>query len=559
MVSYLQLAHNERHPRTGSPVAKVIHNFGRADLVDREALRRLVASISRFLEPEQAVAAAAAGEVEVLEARRMGGSWVLGRLWERLEIGQAICRVASGRRLDGQAAERVIFALVAQRALEPASKLAATRWVAERVFIEDCPGFSDDAAYRAMDFLLGALEEIAAEIFYSVAHLLNLDVDIVFVDTTSTYWEMEVAAELAETAAEDDGDDDSLPEQAGARLFGHSKDHRDDLPQVVIAMAVTRDGIPVRCWTFPGDTGDQKIIRKVKDDLGGWNLRRLVWVADRGFASAANRAYLARGGGHYIHAEKLRGTNAEAAAALARQGRYRAVAGNLRVKEVWVPSRDAGERAERFVVCHNPEQARRDQLVRGRLVTHLEGLIDGSDAWTQRKRDELAGSLKDKPGLRRFLRRTPRGLLRIDRAAIKREASLDGKWLLRTNDETLTPDDLAAAYKQLIAVERGWRDMKGALKLRPVYHYREDRIRAHVQLCWLALLLIRVAETATSDTWRNLRHELDRMHLVTLATADGRVAQRSAATPGQQAILQALGLPEPPKFFDFTIEAETAG
>ena len=227
----------------------------------------------------------------------------------------------------------MIFALVAQRALEPAFKLAATRWVAERVFIEDCPGFSDDAAYRAMDFLLGALEEIAAEIFYSVAHLLNLDVDIVFVDTTSTYWEMEVAAELAKTAAGDDGDDDGLPEQAGARLFGHSKDHRDDLPQVVIAMAVTRDGIPVRCWTFPGDTGDQKIIRKVKDDLGGWNLRRLVWVADRGFASAANRAYLARGGGHYIHAEKLRGTNAEAAAALARQGRYRAVAGNLRVKE----------------------------------------------------------------------------------------------------------------------------------------------------------------------------------------------------------------------------------
>jgi Transposase DDE domain len=559
VVSYLQLAHNERHPRTGSPVAKVIHNFGRADLVDREALRRLVASISRFLEPEQVVAAAAAGEVEVLEARRMGGSWVLGRLWERLEIGQAICRVASGRRLDGQAAERVIFALVAQRALEPASKLAATRWVAERVFIEDCPGFSDDAAYRAMDFLLGALEEIAAEVFYSVAHLLNLDVDIVFVDTTSTYWEMEVAAGLAETAAEDGGGGDSLPEEAGARLFGHSKDYRDDLPQVVIAMAVTRDGIPVRCWTFPGDTGDQKIIRKVKDDLGGWNLRRLVWVADRGFASAANRAYLARGGGHYIHAEKLRGTNAEAAAALARQGRYRAVAGNLRVKEVWVPSRDAGERAERFVVCHNPEQAQRDRLVRGRLVTHLDGLIDGSDAWTQRKRDELAGSLKDKPGLRRFLRRTPRGLLRIDRAAIKREASLDGKWLLRTNDETLTPDDLAAAYKQLIAVERGWRDMKGALKLRPVYHYREDRIRAHVQLCWLALLLIRVAETATSDTWRNLRHELDRMHLVTLATTDGRVAQRSAATPGQQAILQAMGLPEPPKFFDFTVEAETGG
>jgi hypothetical protein len=118
---------------------------------------------------------------------------------------------------------------------------------------------------------------------------------------------------------------------------------------------------------------------------------------------------------------------------------------------------------------------------------------------------------------------------------------------------TLTPEDLAAAYKQLIAVERRWRDFKGSLGLRPVFHYREDRIRAHVQLCWLALLLIRVAENATGDTWRNLRHELDRMHLVTLATADGRLTQRSASTTGHKAVLDALHLPEPPKYFEFTI------
>ena len=117
VVSYLQLAHNERHPVTGSPVAKVIHNFGRADQVDRAALSRLVASISRFLDPAQAVAAAAAGEVEVLDSRRMGGAWVLARLWERLRIGAAILRVAEGRRLDGEATERVVFALVAQRAV----------------------------------------------------------------------------------------------------------------------------------------------------------------------------------------------------------------------------------------------------------------------------------------------------------------------------------------------------------------------------------------------------------------------------------------------------------
>jgi len=522
----------------------------------------LVSSISRFLTPEQAASAAAGAGVTVEDARRMGGAWTLDQLWQRLGIGAAIRRAADGRRLDAEAVERVVFALVAQRALEPASKLAATGWVAQRVAIEGLTAVTDDQAYRAMDFLLEALEEIAGEVFASVAHLLNLDLDIVFVDTTSTYWEVEVADELADLA-EPVGDDDGVdrPVQAGTRAFGHSKDFRTDLPQVVIAMAVTRDGVPVRCWTFPGNTADTSIIRTVTDDLGGWNLRRLVWVADRGFASAANRAYLTRGGGHYIHAEKLRHTNTEAAAALARPGRYRTVAGNLRVKEVTVAPGGVGDgeegmRAQRFVVCHNPEQAERDATVRGHLHTHLSELITGSDTWTARRRDEFVGSLRTKPGLRRYLRRTATGLLRIDAAAIKREAHLDGKWLLRTSDLTLTLDDLAAAYKQLLAVERGWRDMKGALKLRPVFHHREDRIRAHVQLCWLALLLLRVVENTTEDTWRNVRNELDRMHLVTLSTPDGHVAQRSTLTAGQKTILAALNLPEPPKFFDFTTPSD---
>jgi hypothetical protein len=575
VVSYLQLAHNERHPVSGNPVAKVIHSFGRADQVDRAALARLVSSISRFLTPEQAVTATTAvaavtavsagepgGGVEVLDSRRLGAAWTLDRIWERLGIGAAIRRVATGRRLDGDAVERVVFALVCQRACEPGSKLAATGWVAQRVAIAGCPGFTDDAAYAAMDFLLDALGEIAEEVFGSVAHLLNLDLDIVFVDTTSTYWETETADELAELADEPGDDETSNPAEAGTRAFGHSKDHRGDLPQVVIAMAVTRDGVPVRCWTFPGDTADTAIIRTIKDDLGGWGLRRLVWVADRGFASAANRAYLTKGGGHYIHAEKLRQTNTEAAAALARPGRYRTVADNLRVKEVAVApggdgDGDGGARTQRFVICHNPEQADRDQQVRANLVTHLQQLIDGSDSWTGRRRDELVGSLKTKPGLRRYLRRTPSGLLRIDHTAIRREQHLDGKWLLRSSDLTLTPDDLAAAYKQLLAVERGWRDFKGALGLRPVFHYREDRIRAHIQLCWLALLLIRVAEIATADTWRTIRHELDRMHLVTLATNAGQIAQRTTTTPGQQTLLRALDLPEPPKIFDYTLPSSS--
>jgi hypothetical protein len=273
VVRYLQLAHNERHPVSGNPVAKVIHNFGRADLVDRDALARLVSSISRFLTPEQAVAAATTatlgGQVEVLDSRRLGAVWTLDRMWERLGIGAAIRRVAAARRLDGETVERVVFALVAQRACEPGSKLAATTWVCQRVAIGGCDGFSDDQAYRAMDFLLEALPEIAGEVFSSVAHLLNLDLDIVFVDTTSTYWETETADDARELADPVTDDEHSSPTEAGTRAFGHSKDHRADLPQVVIAMAVTRDGVPVRCWTFPGDTADTAIIRTIKDDLGG--------------------------------------------------------------------------------------------------------------------------------------------------------------------------------------------------------------------------------------------------------------------------------------------------
>src|SRR4249920_1746160 len=207
VVAYLQLAHNQRHPRTGTSTAKVIHNFGRADQIDRDALARLVASISRYLTPEQAATAAGGAQVEVLGSRRLGGAWTLDRLWERLGVGAAIRQVAASRRLDGDTMERVVFALVAQRALEPGSKLAATRWVGERVAIDGLAELSDDQAYRAMDFLLDALEEIATGIFGSVAHLLNLDLDIVFVDTTSTYWEVETAdtdPELADPAADDE-------------------------------------------------------------------------------------------------------------------------------------------------------------------------------------------------------------------------------------------------------------------------------------------------------------------------------------------------------------------
>jgi transposase len=395
-------------------------------------------------------------------------------------------------------------------------------------------------------------------VFFTVASLLDLEVDLLFFDTSSTYWETDRLPD--ELQDQDDAPDTDEPDEepalqeSGRRRYSkNSKDHRPDLPQVMVGMAVTRKGIPVRVWTFPGNASDQVIIRKVRDDLRGWNLSRVIWVLDRGFTSERNRRYLQRGGGHYIVGEKLRSDSKEANAALARQGRYHTVAGSLRVKQVRV---DDGTNRDRFVICHNPERAQRDELVREQILERLRQEIHHADGLAPSKRSELYGALSTKPAYKRFLRKTPTGKLRIDRAAVAREAKLDGKFLLRTSDESLSPADLAEGYKALYEAERGWRDLKHTIDMRPAYHRREDRIEAHVQLCWLALLLLRVAETEAGDTWRNLRNELDRMHLVTLATNEGTVAQRTELTPGQRHIIKALDLPEPPRFYDFTPAAD---
>lgn len=143
-------------------------------------------------------------------------------------------------------------------------------------------------------------------------------------------------------------------------------------------------------------------------------------------------------------------------------------------------------------------------------------------------------------------------MLRIDKTAAKADEHLDNEQLLRTSSTTVSAEWKAAAYKQFLAVEHSWRDKNGHLGLRPVFHHREDRILAHVQICWFALLLIRVIENTTGVTWRDIRREHDRMHFVTLATGDGRVAQRATMAAGQQKTLSALALSGPPRLCDST-------
>jgi Transposase DDE domain len=550
VIRYLQLAHNEWDAQAGVSRTKILHSFGREDEIDREGVKRLVAALSRLLVPAGVLAATSAGELTLTSSRPVGGTYVLDQLWRRLGLDAVIRGQLAGRKLDPRV-ERVLFALVANRALAASSKLAAAGWIADDVHIDGLDEIDEQSCYRAMDYLLTIEPDLAQEAYFKVTDLLSLEVDLLFFDTTSTYFE---TGEADEPVPRDkDGQrvqegDESAVKDTGFRTHGKSKDSRDDLPQVVVGMAVTRDGIPVRVWSWPGSTADTDLIRQVRGDLRQWTLSRVVWVADRGFTSQKNRRALMQGGGGYIIGEKLRSGSAEVKAALSRQGRYATVKDNMQVKEVSIGTDD------RFVLCFNPAQAERDAIIRAKLVAQLEEVIADTDKLSATDRARIEGTLSGKPGLKRFLRTTPGGLLRIDKQKIKTEANLDGKYLLRCSDPSLPAEDIALGYKQLLEVERGWRDMKQILDLRPVYHRREDRIRAHVLLCWLALLLIRVAETTAGDpwTWQRIRTELQRLHAVTYSGPAGTFRQTTEPAKSQRDVLTALGLDPPKKIIEIS-------
>lgn len=546
MVRYLQLAHNERNA-AGTPVAKVITSLGREDQVDRAGLTRLVASISRFLGEPGLVASAPAG-FEFVRAPESGGPHVLSALWTELGLGRCLTRAAKATRHRSDV-ERAVFAMVAQRCLAPGSKLAATQWLGRDAEIPGLDQVSDDQLYRAMDFLLANNERVQESVFHSVANLLNLEVDVIFFDTTSTYFQAD--------PDEEDQDQDGEVIEAGLRRLGHSKDHRPDLPQAVIGLAVTREGIPVRVWVWPGNTNDQTVVDEVKADLTGWQLGRAVYVMDTGFNSKDNLRTLRSTGGHYIAGCKLRSGMQETQIALSRQGRYQTIKENLRVKDVIVGE---GDTATRYVVCHNPAEAdlqaqRREQHL-ARIQAELERLK------TQRERakgnnDEQAHhrgecALRDHRTLGRYLRQTKTGRLVLDQAKITAEERLDGKYLLTTSDHTLSAEDVALGYRKLLQAERSFRDLKGTLLLRPVYHRREDRIRAHVLVCFLALILVRVSEQRTDQTWRQLRPQLGEIRNGHFTGPHGSFTQTTELTTHQRGLLRDLGVPEPPRITQIT-------
>ena len=372
-LTHLQFAESVWNAAPGQSEIRIVYSGGRSDdpaVLDR--LRALARSILRRVSPEGIVAQD--GAWKRVNAWPYGDLYALQALWERLGIAEVISEQAGERRF-GFSLERALFAMVANRACAPGSKLYCyEQWLREDVQIEGTQTLQLQNLYRAMDFLEENKEAMERAIFFRVADLLNLDVDVVFYDTTSLH---------VETDAEDvgDGEDDQGSATAGGKLYpaprkrGYSKNGRTDVPQIVVGMALTRDGFPVRHWVFPGNTVDVTTVEKVKADLRDWKLGRCLFVGDAGMVSAANLKVLSRGGGKYLLCMPMRRGDEVTEQVIGRPGRYQVLAENLQVKEVVVGE---GERRRRYALCYNPQEALRQKAHRAQILEQLEAELQTS-------------------------------------------------------------------------------------------------------------------------------------------------------------------------------------
>ncbi|MCB9945412.1 MAG: IS1634 family transposase [Geminicoccaceae bacterium] len=278
-VCYYALAENHRHPEKGHVEARVVHSFGRADKLDRAVLERLVASIRRVLAEEKdepVVKGGGAGGIEIGAVFELGVVHLVKALWEQLGIGAAVASRIATQKLKAPHLA-ALLAMTVQRLARPGSKLACHEYFLDRVWLPEAKDLALGQLYRALDLLAEHGDAIEREVFWNSVDLFKLDVDLVFYDATTAWFET-------------DEEDVASHEWRGLqfeplRKRGHSKEGRDNDPQIVIALAVTREGVPVRSWIFPGNTPDVTTVQKVKDDLREMRLGRTLFVSDAGMYS----------------------------------------------------------------------------------------------------------------------------------------------------------------------------------------------------------------------------------------------------------------------------------
>jgi transposase len=532
--TYLLIVDNVRVD--GKVKQRVLHRLGRLDeLLAGGQLDSLIQSLGRFSEKLTILGAHAQGDSIVTHSTRIGPPLLFQRLWQSRSIDAVLAALLKPRRFEFSI-ERAIFLTVLHRLFAPGSDRAAEKWKNDYA-IEGVGDLDLHHLYRAMAWLGEPLakdqqdgatpfaprtnKDLVEEELFARRRDLFSDLDIVFFDTTSIYFQGEGG------------------ETIGQR--GHSKDHRPDLKQMVVGMVLDHSGNPICSELWPGNTADVKSLVPIVDRLKTrFGIGSVCIVADRGMISAATLVEVEKREWNYILGVRMR-SSTEAKAVVARAGRYAEVhpksdapddPSPLKVKQVWV------EDARRYVVCVNEDQAAKDRHDRDAVVASLRAALGQGDK-----------SLVGNKGYRKYLRAGGKQFA-VDEDKIKEEARYDGKWVLTTNTD-LPAREVALKYKQLWMVEDVFRSMKSLLDTRPVFHKCDETIRGHVFCSFLALLLRkeledRLARKRWKLEWADVIRDVDNLVEMEVAIGGKGYAFRGQTTGVAGKVFQACGVALPP-------------
>ncbi|MEW9671319.1 IS1634 family transposase [Ammoniphilus sp. 3BR4] len=444
-----------------------------------------------------------------------GPAFIFRKIWEKLNLKGFLQRAIEDTHIVSHLDE-AIFAMVLNRLMAPSSKYGLFRQWVQTIYAQGLSELQLHHYYRALDFLTEQKESMEQHLFGQLTDLLNLEVDLVFYDTTSSYFEGDGPEELAE--------------------YGYSKDHRGDRKQVVIGLLMTKQGIPVAHQVFPGNLHDTKTFSLVIQDLKSrFQVDKVILVGDRGMVSETNLEEIRKLDMEYIVGVKLRKSK-KAQQLLSIRGRYTQVKKNLEIKSAKIDG-------DTYVLCYNPDGAERDKISRDIVLEKL-----------RKKITELGptGLVKNR-AYSKFLT-IDKAAASIDEEKIKEDARFDGKYAVRSNS-SLSAQEIALAYKQLWRVEAAFRDLKQNLDLRPMYHRTEDRVRGHIMICFLALVLesfmrLKLKESGSTSSYSQVMHDLEQLKVSKVLTEGKEVVVRNELTGQAFDAFKALGTQVPPRILE---------
>jgi transposase len=506
---YLQIVQTYREK--GRVRQKIVANLGRLDeLIASGTLEKLSDALSRYVEKKELLCKAE--ELMATSALSFGPVPIFTSLWKKLGLPEAI-ESATKRETATYDPAPVIFRMVLGRLLDPASKLSAHRW-AETIWWDDGAVVKLQHYYRSLGILARSIKKIEEHLYYRERDLFTPAPDLLFFDTTSTYFTG--AGPMTDLAC-----------------HGFSKDNHPENKQVMVGVVMTREGTPLAHHVFPGNTPDAAAFSEVIEELSKrFGIKRVILVGDRGMFNAKVIARIEELKLEYIAGVKMRQDWDVKEIVLENKAAFETVTGNLKVKLV-----ELGE--ERYIVCMNEEEAKRDQAVREEIVSELRVKIAKGPK-------KMIGNT----GYRRYLS-VDKDAVQIDEKKIASEKKFDGIYVLRTNTD-LSAKEAALAYKGLWQVERAFREMKTTFEIRPMYLSREDRIKGHIAVCFLAfclqvafLRIVRGEEKLKELSARSMLQELSEVRMVHLKAGEAEYRIRTELSPGASAIFQAAEVPVP--------------